>query len=120
MVYEIHSLNRRFSSLLSDAALDRERQKAGCFISIPQTVIESEIHSMVSRFKNVEQMMETLIKGPTSLGLDSNPWHLLRILKSEIHSHTQEHSTALTTLATSNYNGILQFICLISVLELKF
>ena len=65
MVYEIHSLNRRFSSLLSDAALDRERQKAGCFISIPQTVIESEIHSMVSRFKNVEQMMGTLRTGPT-------------------------------------------------------
>jgi hypothetical protein len=116
LVYEIHSLNRRFSSLLSDAAFDRERQKAGCFISIPQTVMESEIHSMVSKIKNVEQMMGTLIKGPTSLGLDSNPWHLLRILKSEIHSHTQEHSTALKTLATSNYNGILKFIL---VLKLK-
>jgi hypothetical protein len=101
---------------LSDAAFDRERQKAGCFISIPQTVMESEIHSMVSKIKNVEQMMGTLIKGPTSLGLDSNPWHLLRILKSEIHSHTQEHSTALKTLATSNYNGILKFIL---VLKLK-
>jgi hypothetical protein len=95
---------------LSDAAVERERQKAGCYIAVPQTVIETEIHSMTSKLKNVEQMVETFIKGPTHLGLDSNPWHLLRILKSELPSHTQEHSTALKTLATSHYNGILKYI----------
>ncbi|XP_046459703.1 protein SERAC1-like [Daphnia pulex] len=111
LAYQIHSLNRRFSSLLSDAAVERERQKAGCYIAIPQTVIETEIHAMTSKLKNVEQMVETLMKGPTHLGLDSNPWHLLRILKSELPSHTQEHSTALKTLATSHYNvGLSQQI----------
>lgn len=47
------------------------------------------------------------MKGPASLGLDTNPWHLLRILKSELPSHAKEHPKALKTLATTNYNGTI-------------
>lgn len=79
--------------------------KSGSFIAIPQSVGEAEIQGVISKVLNVEQMMEALMKGPGSLGHDSNPWHLLRILKSKIH--VQEHSRALKTLATTNYNGMM-------------
>lgn len=103
LVYHIYCLKRRFSTLLSDAAVERENEKTDCYIATPQAGAEAEIHTMISKFLNVEQLMETLMKGPKSFGLDSNPWHLIRILKSQLHS--QEHDNALKTLATTNYNG---------------
>lgn len=60
--------------------------KSGSFIAIPQSVDEAEIQGMISKVLNLEQMMEALVKGPGSLGHDSNPWHLnLHILKSKMH-----------------------------------
>ncbi|XP_032784343.2 protein SERAC1 [Daphnia magna] len=105
LAYEILCLNRRFSSLLSDSALEKERQKGDCYITISQPTVEAEINGVISKFTDVEQLMETLMKGPASLGLDTNPWHLLRILKSELPSHAKEHPKALKTLATTNYNA---------------
>lgn len=106
LAYHIHRLKRRFSSLLSDAAIERENEKVGCYIAVPQAGVEAEIQGMISKFLSFEQLMETLMKGPKSFGHDSNPWHLLRTLKSELHS--QEHVSALKTLATTNYNGKLK------------
>ncbi len=93
---------------MSDTAVEREHAKSGSFIAIPQSVGEAEIQlqGMISKVLNVEQMMEALMKGPGSLGHDSNPWHLLRILKSKMH--VQEHPRALKTLATTNYNGMIK------------
>ncbi|XP_057380018.1 protein SERAC1-like [Daphnia carinata] len=105
LAYEIHCLNRRFSSLLSDSALEKERQKGDCYITISQPSAEAEINGVISKFIGVEKLMETLMKGPASLGLDTNPWHLLRILNSKLPPHVQEHSKALKTLATTNYNA---------------
>ena len=105
LAYQIQCLNRHFSTLLSDKAVEREHFNSGSYIAIPQSVGEAEIHGMISKVVNVEQMMEALMKGPGSLGHDSNPWHLLRILKSQIH--IQEHPSALKTLATTNYNGMI-------------
>ena len=67
---------------------------------------EVEVINLVSKLLIAEQTMETLIKGPKSLGNTTNPWQLLRLLKSDIHA--QEHTQALTTLATANYNGNLK------------
>lgn len=108
MAYHVLSLNRRFSSLLADAAIEREKQKNSCYIPTLQTSAEAEIHNVISKFLNLEQLVGTLMRGPKSLGNDTNPWHLLRILSSDIH--TQDHPKALKTLATTSYNGSIECI----------
>lgn len=105
--HQIHCLNRQFSNLLNYAAIEREKEKANGYIEMPNTMGEVEVTNLVSKLMIAEQTLETLIRGPKSLASTSNPWHLLRLLKSD--AHAQDHAQALQTLATTNYNGALCF-----------
>ena len=115
--YQVYSISTRFSKLVSQSALERENN---VYIELNQSITEVEIQQLTSQLHSFEQTLETVVKGPKSFSKDSNPWHLLRILKSENISQDL-YSQAVKALASSNYNGIhSSFInCFINLIIIK-
>ena len=103
--YEIYLIDERFSSLVSAAAVSRENER-GNYISSPGYSVEiAEISSFKAKLLGLENLVQTVFRGPSSVAADSNPWHLLRLLRSEAYAN--EHDRALRTLAaaSASYSG---------------
>jgi len=74
------------------------------YIELNQSVAEEKMIYLSSQLHNLEQTLEVLIKGPKSFSNDSNPWHLLQVLKSD--SISEDHiSQVVKALSSSNFNG---------------
>lgn len=104
MAYQVHLVKERFANLLQHSAIESESQR-GMFISAPHFELEiNEISNFIAKLVSLKQLGRSLLKGPESLAGDQNPWHLLRILRSE--SHCRVHKQAAGALATGDYSGM--------------
>ena len=113
VAYQIYCLNKKFSNLVSPS-VNEQPEYTNCYISLSQQqTVEVEISSFLRRLLNIETFVSTILKGPKYVANDTNPWHLLRILKSNLYS--LDHYQALKTLACSTYSG--KFNCLEFLLE---
>ena len=104
---QIYLINQKFRNLLPSETFTRERQYV--YIKSPEYYI-SLGDSAAEKYLGAEQIVQTLVRGPKSIASDSNPWHLLRILRSEAYSN--EHDKVLRTLASATYSGKVSYLAL--------
>jgi len=101
IAYQTYCLKKRFSSLVSPS-INEQPEYTNSYISLSHQNAEVEINSFLTRLLSIENLISTILKGPKFVANDTNPWHLLRILKSNPHSAA--HNQALKTLACSTYS----------------
>jgi len=103
VAYQTYCLNKKFSSLVSPS-VNEQPEYTSSYISLSHQAVEFEFDSFLTKLLSIETFISTILKGPKFVANDTNPWHLLRILKSNLYS--ADHIQALTTLAHSTYTGM--------------